>query len=521
MSFASNWIRHFSIRLRMQGAIAVVLALFGLVGATSLLGGRHLSQLNEDFMTHSIKEVHDVANVRQALAQVRVHEKNMVIYYEDGVKVLQERELWQAQTQKVKAALNALLEGEDDEDNPRARAALGHVDQYLQLAGGVLDQMQNGAYDSAKAADKLLESAKGHVRQAESQITAIEEIVDAEAAATQAEFEMQARRTLWTFLAVIGLVVLVVVPLTLLNSRSIVGPIQHAREVALAIAEGDLTRRVHKGGRDEVAQLLGALDTMQAALQGLVGSVRDTSQSIQHASNEVASGNNDLSQRTEQAAGSLQATVGAMAQLTSNVQHSASAAGHADELAASASSVARRGGEVVSQVVHTMEDIHGASRRIADIIGVIDGIAFQTNILALNAAVEAARAGEQGRGFAVVASEVRSLAGRSADAAREIKTLIQASVEKIDGGTRLVQDAGQTMSDIVNSVQRVTDTIRGITTAAHEQSQGIGQINSAIGQLDQMTQQNAALVEQSAAAAESLKDQASQLNSVAARFRTA
>jgi methyl-accepting chemotaxis protein len=234
----------------------------------------------------------------------------------------------------------------------------------------------------------------------------------------------------------------------------------------------------------------------------------------------VAAGNSDLSHRTEQAASSLQETASSMEDLTGNVRQSAQAASQANEMAGTASAVAQRGGDVVAQVVTTMDEINGASRKIADIIGVIDGIAFQTNILALNAAVEAARAGEQGRGFAVVAGEVRSLAGRSAEAAREIKSLIGASVERVDNGTRLVRNAGSTMGDIVASVQRVTLVIHDITAAASQQSEGLGQINSAVTQLDHMTQQNAALVEQGAAAAESLKEQAEKLHTMVARFRT-
>ena len=236
-------------------------------------------------------------------------------------------------------------------------------------------------------------------------------------------------------------------------------------------------------------------------------------------SSEVATGNADLSQRTEHTASNLQQTASSIEQLSGTVRQSADAASTANQLAASAATVARRGGEVVSQVVSTMDEINTSSKKIADIIGVIDGIAFQTNILALNAAVEAARAGEQGRGFAVVASEVRGLAKRSGDAAREIKSLIGASVEKVESGSRLVADAGSTMNEIVASVQRVSDMIGDITAASNEQSQGIGQVNTAVTQLDRMTQQNAALVEQSAAAAESLKQQATRLNEVVGAFR--
>ena len=258
---------------------------------------------------------------------------------------------------------------------------------------------------------------------------------------------------------------------------------------------------------------------MTESLRRLVGEVRHTADSISTASNEIATGNQDLSARTEQAASNLQQTASSMEQLTGTVKQTADSATTANQLVSSASSVARRGGEVVTQVVSTMDEINASSKKIADIIGVIDGIAFQTNILALNAAVEAARAGEQGRGFAVVAGEVRSLAQRSAEAAKEIKALIGASVDKVESGSKLVADAGQTMQEIVGSVQRVTDIIGEITAAASEQSDGIGQVNTSVTQLDKMTQQNAALVEESAAAAESLKDQAQKLAAVVGTFR--
>ena len=264
-------------------------------------------------------------------------------------------------------------------------------------------------------------------------------------------------------------------------------------------------------------KLLTALRHIEQSIQ----QVRQAADSIRTASGEIASGNADLSSRTEQTASNLQQTASSMEQLTGTVRHSADAAAQANQLASSAAQVAQRGGSVVSQVVATMDEINASSKKIADIIGVIDGIAFQTNILALNAAVEAARAGEQGRGFAVVAGEVRSLAQRSAEAAKQIKALIGTSVDKVEAGSRLVGDAGQTMSEIVASVQRVSDIIGEISAAAAEQSQGIGQVNTAVTQLDQMTQQNAALVEQSAAAAESLKDQAQRLAGVVARFHLA
>jgi methyl-accepting chemotaxis protein len=260
---------------------------------------------------------------------------------------------------------------------------------------------------------------------------------------------------------------------------------------------------------------------MNDSLGRMVAQVRSSTDNIATASAEIASGNNDLAHRTEQTSSNLQATASSMDGLTLTVQHSADNARQASTLAANASTVAQRGGVVVTQVVATMQEIDASSKKIADIIGVIDGIAFQTNILALNAAVEAARAGEQGRGFAVVASEVRSLAQRSAEAAKEIKGLIGTSVDKVESGTRLVTDAGATMEEIVQSVRRVADVIGEITSAAAEQSAGIAGVNRAIGDLDQMTQQNAALVEQSAAAAESLRDQADSMKQAVSVFQVA
>ncbi|UVH58932.1 methyl-accepting chemotaxis protein [Variovorax paradoxus] len=299
----------------------------------------------------------------------------------------------------------------------------------------------------------------------------------------------------------------------------IVRPLGHAVEVAETVAAGDLSTHIEVESRDETGQLMHALREMNASLAKVVGEVRTGTETIATASGQIASGNQDLSSRTEEQASSLEQTAASMEELTSTVKQNADNARQANQLAVSASEVAVKGGSVVSQVVDTMGSINASSKKIVDIIGVIDGIAFQTNILALNAAVEAARAGEQGRGFAVVASEVRSLAQRSAAAAKEIKTLIGDSVEKVEEGSKQVEEAGRTMDEIVGSVKRVTDIMGEITAASQEQTSGIEQINQAITQMDQVTQQNAALVEEASAAAQSLQEQAGSLVQAVSVFK--
>jgi len=306
-----------------------------------------------------------------------------------------------------------------------------------------------------------------------------------------------------------------------LISRSITRPIARAVAVAETVASGDLTAAIDATEPDEVGQLLRALKRMNDSLASIVGQVRNSSDSIATGSAQIAVGNSDLSQRTEEQASNLQQTAASMEELTATVKHNAETAGTAAQITSSASMAASEGGRVVGAVVVTMGEISVASHKVADIVGVIDGIAFQTNILALNAAVEAARAGEQGRGFAVVASEVRSLAQRSGQAAKEIKQLIQTSTEKVEAGSRLVGQAGESMTDIVAQVSRINDLIAEIGSSSTEQSKGISQVTEAVNQLDQVTQQNAALVEESASAAESLSVQAAKLSEIVAVFTLA
>src|SRR5450830_1471199 len=301
--------------------------------------------------------------------------------------------------------------------------------------------------------------------------------------------------------------------------KKIVGSLQEAIRVTSSVAAGDLTQRIDVSGNDEISQLMSSIKTMANSLEVICTEIRQGTDAIATASSEIATGNMDLSSRTEQQAGALEETASSMEELTSTVKQNSDNARQANTLANAASTVAVEGGTVVLQVVETMAAINDSSRKIVDIISVIDGIAFQTNILALNAAVEAARAGEQGRGFAVVAAEVRNLAHRSATAAREIKTLIDNSVEKVGSGSKLVEQAGLAMKNIVTSIQKVNDVVAEISNASHEQSSGIDQINQAVIHMDETTQQNAALVEQAAAAASSLQDQASKLSQVVSVFK--
>jgi methyl-accepting chemotaxis protein len=362
--------------------------------------------------------------------------------------------------------------------------------------------------DADKLAVRLGETADTRVREANA-------VADGLFQSAESSFSA----VLWTVIGALIVGIAVAAGAALWVARSLLGSIGHANATASRLAQGDLSVDVKRHTDDEMGDLLEALGKSVVSFRDALRVVHSSSNSIHTASGEVSSGNNDLSIRTEQQSSNLQQTAAAMEQLTSTVQASASNAREANTLAGTATEVALRGGTAVNDVVQTMQQIQASSQKIAEIIGVIDGIAFQTNILALNAAVEAARAGEQGRGFAVVASEVRSLAQRSAQAAKEIKGLIGESVDRVSAGTRLVDNAGQTMQEIVAQVKRVSMLIGEIASAAQEQSSGIGQVNEAVTQLDQMTQQNAALVEQSAAAAESLKDQATNLARAVSAFK--
>ena len=473
-------------------------------GLAAMLGYQQQAELAQDWYGKT------QLNVSRAIAIAKTSGQPQVqLYFEPLIKQTS------AEIGTIQKKLEALIESAD------GKALMAVVaqrrEQYIATRNAVLDAIKQSDFTAAETllSDKMLPASEAY-------LGAMAKVQAHQAALARADADALQHAVvgaITVMLALCGVSLVVGATMAFVITRSVTVPLHEAVATATVIAASDLSQAVDSTRKDELGDLLRALGRMQGALRELVGEVRASTDSIRTASSEVATGNQDLSARTEQTASNLQQAASSMEQLTATVRQSADSARQANQLAASAADVAARGGSVVSQVVATMGDINGASKKIADIIGVIDGIAFQTNILALNAAVEAARAGEQGRGFAVVAGEVRSLAQRSAEAAKEIKGLIGDSVGKVEGGSRLVADAGRTMNEIVSSVQRVADIIGEITAASAEQSQGLGEINGAVTQLDQMTQQNAALVEQSTAAAESLKEQALRLAAVVDTFR--
>jgi len=511
--------RQFTIRVRMVGAIGVVLLLLGVLGGSGLYGMARIYGMSEDFMTQSYAVVGRLAELRGDMNMARRHEKDMIILFEKPEAVKASFAKWQTSLQHGETVAASLQTGVREGNKANVQQVIQLLAAYRDLFAPIAKQLEAQAYDTAAVANRLSGKALAKFDEAENLLNQVEVALrkDVESAVQEQAAVAQQVKLLFAVAVVLGL--LVVVPTALANMQSICRPVEQARQLAQAIASGDLSQQMQVEGRDEVADLQRALEAMRTGLGAMVAQVRDSSENIATASSEIASGNQDLSSRTEQTASNVQQTVSSIHELTGHVQQTASSAKTANQLAAAASTAAQRGGSVVEQAVASMQGISTSSRKINDIIGLIDSIAFQTNILALNAAVEAARAGEQGRGFAVVASEVRLLAQRSATAASEIKALVNNSVSAVDGGVRLVEEAGSAMREIVTGVKRVGDIIGEITAAASEQSAGIGEVNQSVLEIDRMTQQNAALVEQSAAAAESLREQADRLAQVVRKFR--
>ena len=510
------WLANLRVGARLGLGFGVVMVLIIAMAALDLSRMAEIETKLDD-MADNLFKIENVMEMRVTIQAIGATKRNLVLYTDQQTLTDEAKQLdksWQDYNEAFKTLIATT---ESDE----GKAVLAKVEESRAATRQLIEKATLLANDNkrAEAGQVLLTEVRPSQ---EKWMNAISEVLRFQEKTANkgiaAAHSTYANLRLWTFSLAAAVLVLGTL-IVWLVTRSIIHPLQRAVKVADAVAQGDLTQRIEVKSRDEVGQLLQALKDMNTSLSNIVGEVRSTTDSISTAASEVASGNSDLSQRTEEQASSLEETASSMEELTSTVKQNTENAKQANQLAISASDVAGKGGEVVSQVVTTMDSINESSRKIVDIISVIDGIAFQTNILALNAAVEAARAGEQGRGFAVVAGEVRNLAQRSAAAAKEIKTLIGDSVEKVEGGSKLVAQAGQTMEEIVTSIKRVTDIMSEITAASVEQSQGIEQVNTAITQMDEVTQQNAALVEEAAAAAESLEEQAQNLATSVGTFK--
>ncbi|OFA00375.1 methyl-accepting chemotaxis protein [Duganella sp. HH101] len=512
-----QWFYDLRIGKKLIVAFGVVIALTCLLGVFSLAQLVKVNQASTDIATNWMPAVRYLGQIQSSLSRYRISEATHILLSEEADMAATDKSMaTRLETLRKQQASYAALVSEPEEKRIYAELQKS-LDDYLASSAKLAALSREGKKDEART---LFRGGSNKLfRQANEQLDALVKINDDGSAAADKgasdTFSLSRKMIIGT------LIVLIVLSMVLATvvARIVAGPLEEAVGVARRVADGDLTAHIVSHGKDETGQLMQSLKAMNDSLLRVVGEVRGGTDTIATASAEIASGNLDLSARTEGQASSLEQTASAMEELTSTVKQNADNARQANQLAQSASSTAADGGKVVGEVIATMESISASSRKIVDIISVIDGIAFQTNILALNAAVEAARAGEQGRGFAVVASEVRNLAQRSAAAAKEIKGLIDDSVVQVDSGTALVQQAGSTMAEVVSSVRRVSDVVAEISAASSEQSTGIEEVNKAIVQMDEVTQQNAALVEQAAAAAGSLQEQAANLAGVVSVFR--
>jgi methyl-accepting chemotaxis protein len=511
---------NFSIRAKIGTGFAFIVAIMVVLGALALAKLAAVNTTTEQIATNNLPSIKLASKMSDLVQIIRRSEARHVMSTSDSEMKVQDQRI--AATRKDLADQEPVAAKVFDTEGERE--VLANFKQHRDDWYAVWDQKMRpqsikGAEGTAEAQKIYTGESSKAFNLALTDVQKLTEINAKESEDAWAKAQGVYADARMLVIACIVVAVAVAIALAMLISSAIAKPIDAAVQATSAIASGDMTQSMHTDGSDETARLLQALESMRSSLVGVVKSVRQGSEMVATASAEIAQGNNDLSARTESQASALEQTAASMEELSAQVQHNAENARQANQVAASASEVAVRGGEVVGQVVQTMKEINDSSKRISEIISVIDGIAFQTNILALNAAVEAARAGEQGRGFAVVASEVRALAGRSADAAKEIKQLIGASVERVEQGSALVNDAGTTMEEVVSAIKRVTDLVGEIDSASNEQAAGVAQVGEAVSQMDQATQQNAALVEQMAAAASSLKMQAGDLVRTVAVFK--
>ncbi len=513
------WMRRFSIRTRMIGGIAVGLGVICIIGAAGLFTMWQMKTMAREFYEVSYTQTRTIQDLEGDLSAMQLAEKDMIIGYEKPEVVAQQKQFFDKHRDAVNVQLTKIVEQNNPETKTLAQDMMGRLKAYSATMEPVTKQLLASGYDSATVANRVMRPAHDAMAAVTVQLHQLHSAMDSAAAKTYELQQETTQRNMVLFSIALLVAVVTIIPTTLINSDTITRPLSYAVKVAQSISTGDLTSTIRLEGNDDSTRLLSALSAMQLSLREMVEQINGTSSKILSAAHEVARGNQDLSDRTDTAADSLKDTTQSVAQLTSTVHQSAESAGQANQLSASACSVATRGAEVVAEVVTTMDEIHASSNKIADIIGVIDEIAFQTNILALNAAVEAARAGEQGKGFAVVASEVRTLAQRSAEAAKEIKGLIGNSVDRVEAGSKLVSEAGRTMTEIQSSVQRVSDIIGEISAAAEQQNDGIGIVEMAVTQLDAMTQQNASMVQASALASHQLSDQADALARIVGAFK--
>ncbi|HEX5358129.1 MAG TPA: methyl-accepting chemotaxis protein [Aquabacterium sp.] len=513
------WLRGFSIRSRLLACMALVVGIGCSVGGAMSWQLLSLKGELDSFASQEFTATQRMTTLALNLNELRGREKTTIIATGDSVTAAEQFKAWKAALATTIQTTKVLAEAAPTaEIRQQATALEGKLNSYGKGLEPTLDLITSAAITSAAEAYQSSEPARAEADAVEAITGKLNAAITQVAEARRAKAGTAATHAimwLWGLLMSPGIVFLPLMGLTIL---SITAPLRRAEAITQSISHGDLTQHIDVNGKDEIGRLMSSMAHMQNGLREMVASVRESSESMLTASTEIAAGNQDLSQRTEQTAANLQDTASSMDQLSKTVEHSAESAHVANALADTASQRAEQGGQVVESVVTQMQDISAAARQISDIIGVIDGIAFQTNILALNAAVEAARAGEQGRGFAVVAGEVRSLAKRSADAAKEIKGLIGQSTERVEVGSQKVREAGEVMNEIVDSIRRVTQAMGEIADATRQQSQGIGQVSQSVTQLDHMTQQNAALVEQSAAAADSLRQQAMDLSKSVQRF---